>query len=79
MNVGTLPSLTVSPAISGTGAADFTVLTTGNTCTSGVAPGASCVLPVEFRPAAAASYAATLTVTTNGGANPVVSLTGTGD
>ena len=78
-NVGTLPSLTVSAAISGTTPADFTVLSTGNTCTSGVAPGASCTLPVEFSPAAAASYTATLTVTTNGGANPVVSLTGTGN
>jgi len=78
-NVGTLPLLTVSTAISGTGSADFTVLTTGNTCTSGVAAGKSCTLPVEFKPAAAAAYTATLTVTTNGGANPVVSLTGTGN
>jgi len=78
-NVGTLPMLTVSTAISGSGAADFVVLTTGNTCTSGVAPGASCTLPVEFKPAAVAAYSATLTVTTNGGANPVISLTGTGD
>jgi hypothetical protein len=78
-NVGTISSLTVSTAISGTGAAEFTVLSTGNTCGSGVAPGKSCNLPVQFAPAAAASYSATLTVTTNGGQNPPVSLTGTGD
>ena len=78
-NVGTIPSLTISTAISGTNLAEFTVLTTGNTCTAGVAPGKTCTLPVEFEPAAAASYAATLTITTNGGANPTVSLTGTGD
>jgi hypothetical protein len=78
-NVGTIPSLTVSTAISGTNAAEFTVLATGNTCTAGVAPGKSCTLPVQFSPAAAASYGATLTVTTNGGTSPAVSLTGTGD
>jgi hypothetical protein len=78
-NVGTISSLTVSTVISGTNAAEFTVLTTGNTCGSGVAPGKSCILPVQFAPAAAASYSATLTVTTNGGQNPAISLTGTGD
>jgi hypothetical protein len=78
-NVGTLPMLTISTAISGANPADFAVLTTGNTCTGGVAAGASCTLPVEFAPAAAAAYTATLTVTTNGGTNPVVTLTGTGD
>jgi hypothetical protein len=78
-NVGTITSLTVTSAISGTGAADFSVLTTGNTCTSGVAPGKTCTLPVQFKPAAVASYTATLTLTTNGGSNPAISLTGTGD
>lgn len=78
-NVGTLPMLTVSTSISGTGAADFSVLTTGNTCGAGVAPGKSCTLPVQFSPAVAASYSATLTLTTNGGANPAVTLTGTGN
>jgi hypothetical protein len=72
-------SLTVSTAISGTGGADFTVLGTGNTCTTALASGKSCTLPVEFKPAAADAYSASLTVTTNGGANPTVALTGTGD
>jgi sugar lactone lactonase YvrE len=78
-NVGKIASLTVSGAISGSGSADFAVLSTGNTCTSGVAPGKTCTLPIEFKPAAAAAYSATLTITTNGGANPTVALTGTGD
>lgn len=77
-NVGTLASMTVSSAISGTGAADFTVLSTGNTCGTALAPTKSCILPVQFTPAAVASYTATLTVTTNGGTNPTVALSGTG-
>ena len=78
-NVGKIASLTVSTAISGSGAAEFSVLTTGNTCGTGVAPGKTCTLPVQFKPAAAASYSATLTVTTNGGQNPTVTLSGTGN
>jgi hypothetical protein len=70
-------TLTVSSAISGTGAAAFTVLTTGNTCTSGVATGKSCVLPVQFKPASVGSFTGSLTLTTNGGANPVIPLSGT--
>lgn len=70
------PTLTVSPAISGTGEAAFSI--TGNTCTSGVAAGKSCALTVQFDPPAAESYSATLTVTTNGGSNPAVPLSGTG-
>lgn len=78
-NVGKLASLSVSPSISGSGAKAFTVLSAGNTCTTGVAPGKSCTLPLQFDPAAVASYAATLTITTNGGANPAVALSGAGD
>jgi hypothetical protein len=77
-NVGS-SNLTISTAISGTNPTDFAVLTTGNTCTSAVVAGGSCTLPVEFKPAAAASYSATLTLTTNGDSNPTVSLTGTGN
>ncbi len=77
-NVGTISSLTVSTSITGTGSAAFKVLTTSaNTCTSGVAAGKTCTLPVQFEDSTSASYAATLTVTTNGGENPTVSLTGT--
>jgi hypothetical protein len=76
-NVGTISSLTVSASISGTGSAAFKVLTTGNTCTTGVAAGKSCTLPVQFEDATTGSYSGTLTVTTNGGQNPTVSLSGT--
>jgi sugar lactone lactonase YvrE len=75
-NIGKIPLLTVTTSIAGTGAADYSVL--ANTCGAGVAPGATCTLPVQFKPAAVASYAATLTVTTNGGQNPTVALTGAG-
>ncbi len=78
-NVGTLASMTVKTAVSGTGAADFTVLSTGNTCGTGIAPGKTCTLPVQFTPAAVASYTATLTITTSGGTNPTVALSGTGN
>jgi hypothetical protein len=72
-------SMTLSHAISGTGAAAYQVMNTGTTCTSSLAAGGSCTLAVEFEPAAAQAYSATLTVTTNGGSNPTVALTGTGD
>jgi hypothetical protein len=73
-NIGTIPNLTVGTSYSGAG---FTTLTTGNTCTSGVAPGKSCVLPIEFDPTLANPYAISLTISTNGGLNPVIPLTGT--
>jgi hypothetical protein len=71
-------TLTVTPSIAGTGAAAFSISTTGNTCSTAVAAGGSCVLPVKFAPAAAAAYSATLTITSNGGSNPTVALSGTG-
>ena len=71
--------MTLSHAISGSGAAAYQVMNTGTTCTSSLAAGGSCTLAVEFEPAAAQAYSATLTVTTNGGSNPTVALTGTGD
>jgi hypothetical protein len=77
-NVGKIAAMTVSGLVSGTNAAQFTLLTTGNTCGVAVAPGKSCVLPVQFKPAAVAAYAATLTVKTNGGTSPTVALTGSG-
>jgi hypothetical protein len=76
-NTGT-GSLAVTPAISGTGAPAFSIETTGNTCGTAIAPGNSCTLPIQFAPAAAQRYRATLTVNSNGGANPVVALSGTG-
>lgn len=77
-NVGSA-KLTFTTAFSGTGAADFSINATGDTCGSGIAAGGTCTLPVKFTPAAAASYSATLTLTSTGGANPTVALSGTGD
>lgn len=74
-NVSTTAALTVTSAVTGTG---FAVLTTGNTCTVAVAATKSCVLPVQFAPSAVQAYTGTLTLTTNGGSNPTVSLTGSG-
>ena len=77
-NVGTISSLTVSAtSIGGTNPAEFTVVTNG--CSTGVAPTKTCTVTVKFAPAAALPYSATVTLTTNGGQNPVISLTGTGD
>jgi hypothetical protein len=77
-NLGSV-KLTFTTAFSGTGTAAFSINSTGDTCGSGVAVGGTCTLPVKFAPAAAASYTATLTLTSNGGANPTVALSGTGD
>jgi hypothetical protein len=77
-NLGTA-ALSLSTAFSGTGAAEFSVNSTGNTCGKSVAAGATCTLPIKFAPAAAASYTATLTLTTNGDNNPTVALSGTGN
>lgn len=74
-NVGKIASLTVSTSITGTG---YSVLSTGNTCGSGVAPGKTCNLPVQFAPGTTGSFPGTLTVKTNGGQSPIVNMTGTG-
>jgi len=77
-NVGTISSLKVTgTSMGGTNPAEFSVLTNG--CSTGVAPTKTCTVTVQFAPAAAASYSATLTLTTNGGQNPAINLTGTGN
>jgi hypothetical protein len=77
-NLGT-EALSIATAFSGSGAAEFSINGTGNTCGDSLAGGKTCTLPVKFAPAAADAYTATLTITTNGGANPTVALSGTGD
>jgi hypothetical protein len=72
-NTGTA-SFTLAPAISGAG---FAISSTGKTCTTSLAGGASCVLPVEFNPTAVGAAAGTLTLTTNGGSSPALALSGT--
>ena len=74
-NIGTA-SFTLSEAITPSGSG-FEISSTGKTCTSSLAAGASCTLPVEFAPTAVGAASGTLTLTTNGGSSPAISLTGT--
>jgi hypothetical protein len=75
-NGGTATLTLTSIALAGANPTDFEEL---NTCGATLAPSASCVVYVAFKPAAAAAYKGTLTVTDNGAASPQsVTLTGTG-
>jgi len=84
-NTGTANLLLSSPALSlsGSGSTEFAIAS-GTTCTASlaIAPNGTCVINVTFKPAAAASYAATLTLTDNSGgasgATQPVALSGTG-
>jgi len=76
-NLGTT-ALSLKTSFSGTGAAAYSIATTGNTCGTSLAAAATCTLPVQFAPTAAETYTASLLITTNGGTNPTVALTGTG-
>jgi hypothetical protein len=68
-------SLTVSATnITGPNASLFTVLSNG--CSGSTAPGASCNINIQFAPTAVGSFKATITLTTNGGSNPAVPLSG---
>jgi hypothetical protein len=69
--------LTVSGiAFTGANSADFSQT---NTCTSGVAPGASCAIDVTFTPAASGARTATLEITDNASGSPHgVALSGNG-
>jgi len=67
----TLSSITLA----GTNATDFVEM---NTCGANLAPAATCNVYVAFKPAAAGSFKATLTITDNGAASPQsVALAGT--
>jgi hypothetical protein len=62
--------------VTGTGAADFVVLTT---CGATLAPATTCTIDVAFKPAAVASYSATVNITDNGATTSQhIALTGTG-
>ncbi len=71
-NAGTAVLPITSTTLSGAG---FTLA--ANTCSTTLAPGASCTLSVSFMPTSAASYSATLTVVDSVGTQ-TSSLTGTG-
>jgi hypothetical protein len=68
-------SFTISPTITGSG---FTILTTGNTCTTAIAAGAKCTLPIQFAPFGVETYSGTLTLVNGDATSPTVALTGAG-
>ncbi len=75
-NSGTATITLASIAMAGTSPADFVEL---NTCGATLAPAATCQVFVAFKPAAAAAYTATLTITDNAAASPQsIALSGTG-
>ena len=66
-----------SITLTGTNPTDFEAL---DTCGATLAPAATCTVYVAFKPAAVASFKATLTIADNGSASPQsVALTGTGN
>lgn len=74
-NTGSGPG-TVSFALSGTHAADFTV--TASACTGALAPGNTCSATVRFQPTNPGAKAATLTASTPSGGAAQASLTASG-
>jgi len=75
-NAGTAVLDLTSIVLTGTNPTDFEQI---NNCGPSLAPGASCTIYVAFKPAAAASYKATVSVADNGSASPqTVSLSGKG-
>jgi hypothetical protein len=75
-NAGTSPLDIAGIAITGLSASSYFDL---STCGPTLAPAASCVVEVAFKPATAATFDDTLTITDNGGGTPQkVTLTGTG-
>lgn len=81
-NTGSLPSGTVWLSLSGSGAAQFSILTgMAGDCVSGttaLAAGAACTVRIRFAPLAAGMFAATLTASATPGGMTAASLTGTG-
>jgi sugar lactone lactonase YvrE len=74
-NTGTA-SYTLSAVITGS---NFSISSTGKTCGSSLAGGASCVLPIEYAPTSTGTSTGSLKLTTNGGSSPTVALSGTAD
>ena len=76
-NSGTATITLMSIALTGTNPGSFEAL---NTCTSTLAPAASCAVYVAFKPTAVGAASAKLTITDTGAGSPQsVSLTGTGN
>ncbi|MGA7317980.1 MAG: choice-of-anchor D domain-containing protein [Silvibacterium sp.] len=75
-NSGTATLNITSIALAGTNPTDFVQV---NTCGPTLAPSASCVIYVAFKPAAAAAYNASIKITDNGTSSPQsIALSGTG-
>jgi hypothetical protein len=75
-NKGNAAVSIVNISITGSNASDFSQT---NTCGKSVASGASCFIKVTFKPTAAGTRSAAVSVTDNGGGSPQkVSLAGTG-
>jgi hypothetical protein len=70
-------ALDVTPSITGTAAADYSIVAAQTTCAH-LAPGATCTIAVRFDPQAIGSRAATLEIPNDTGVNSRVALTGTG-
>jgi hypothetical protein len=76
-NGGSAALSITSTSITGTQAADFSIAS--NTCGTGLAAGASCTVGIGFKPTAAGSRSASLTISDNAAGSPhAVALTGTG-
>jgi hypothetical protein len=76
-NTGSGVLMLNSESIDGTNATSF--LTSTTTCTSTLASGASCIISIEFKPAAAGTLTASLSIADNAVDSPqLVALSGTG-
>jgi subtilase family serine protease/sugar lactone lactonase YvrE len=71
---GTAALSGIAISLGGANPVDFTE---SNNCGSSLAPGAKCTITLAFKPAAVASYKATVSVKSNAG-TPTIALTGTG-
>lgn len=72
-------TFSITPALSGTNAADFTI--SAHTCASGtpITPSSNCTTSITFTPSISGAETATLTYTDNASGSPhTVALTGTG-
>ena len=75
-NTGTVTLRVGTPTITGSNPADF--LLGSNTCSSGLAPNATCLIGVSFKPSAAGSRSAALQIPSNSADLVSVNLSGTG-
>jgi len=70
-----LPFSSTSISFTGTNATDFLQ---ANSCPASLAPGANCIISVQFRPLSAGNKSATLSIAPTGATRQTVSVSGTG-